>query len=217
MDKKTLNLKKIYNDYRPGILRYLSGMVGAHEAEDLTQEVFAKIGRSLRGFRGESRLSTWIYRIATNAALDRLRSASFKAARSSRHSGDEVEEWTGKKPPAPEGLLMRKEMNQCILKLLEKLPENYRAVVVLKEMEGFTSREISEILGLSLDTVKMRLHRGRARLKKEFQAHCDLYRDNRNELACDLKHEFREFRKSYWPVSFPKGVSRGHEPPGSGR
>lgn len=209
-----MSLQKIYDDFRPGILRYLSGMVGAHEAEDLTQEVFEKVGRSLRGFRGESSLSTWVYRIATNAALDRLRSASFKAASSGGRSGEVVEAWTGKKPPAPEGLLMRKEMNQCILKLLEKLPENYRAAVVLKEMEGFTSREISEILGLSLDAVKIRLHRGRARLKAEFQAHCDLYRDDRNELACDLKTELREFRKSYWLVPFPKRGSRGNEPPG---
>src|SRR4030066_2023807 len=64
--------------YRPAIVRYLSRIVGRLEAEDLAQEVFVKVGRGLPGFRGESRISTWIYRIATNAALDRLPPPPFR-------------------------------------------------------------------------------------------------------------------------------------------
>ena len=61
---------KIYEDFRPRILRYLTRLVGEGEAEDLAQEVFVKIDRGLKTFRGESRISTWIYRIATHAAIE---------------------------------------------------------------------------------------------------------------------------------------------------
>lgn len=209
-----LNFDDIYAAYRPRIHRYLALMVGAGEAEDLTQEVFAKISRALAGYRGEAALSTWVYKIAAHAALDRMRSAPFRADSSTRLQDETPEEKMVARGALPDRQLIRKEMSQCILKLLEKLPEAYRAVVVLKEMEGFRNREIADILGLSLENVKMRLHRGRASLKKEFQDHCDLYRNEQNELACDLKGGLRDFRKSYWPVSFPLRIPKRHEPPG---
>ena len=66
----------IHNTFRPRILRYLGRLVGKHEAEDLAQEVFVKVERGLSRFRGDARFSTWIYRIATNAAVDRMRGVS---------------------------------------------------------------------------------------------------------------------------------------------
>jgi DNA-directed RNA polymerase specialized sigma24 family protein len=78
MDEAILSFDEIHEAYRPKIRRYLARMVGEDEAEDLTQEVFVKIHRALNGFKGDSKLSTWIYRIATNAALDKLRSPSFQ-------------------------------------------------------------------------------------------------------------------------------------------
>jgi len=202
-DGDLLNFDDIHAAYRPRIRRYLALMAGADEAEDLTQEVFVKISRALAGFRGESALSTWIYKIAAHAALDRMRSAPFRANVAARPLDETPEGRMVARGALPDRQLIKKEMNQCILKLLEKLPEAYRAVVVLREMEGFRNREIAEILGLSVENVKVRLHRGRAMLKKEFQDHCDLYRNEQNELACDLKGGLREFRKSYWRVSFP--------------
>src|SRR3990170_8809769 len=77
-EEESMDFDALYIRYRPGIVRYLSRIVGRHEAEYLAQEVFVKVGRGLPGFRGESRISTWIYRIATNAALDRLRKPSFE-------------------------------------------------------------------------------------------------------------------------------------------
>ncbi|MGH7800045.1 MAG: RNA polymerase sigma factor [Thermodesulfobacteriota bacterium] len=79
---------------------------------------------------------------------------------------------------------------------MEKLPENNKTVLVLSELEGLKDHDIVEILGLSLDTVKIRLHRARAKLKKELETHCNFYRDERNELACDLKSAIGEFRKT---------------------
>jgi len=74
MNACKIEFQEIYADFQPKILRYMARMIGEGEAEDITQEVFIKLSHTLKTFRGESSLSTWIYRIATNTALDRLRS-----------------------------------------------------------------------------------------------------------------------------------------------
>ena len=81
-----LDFEKVYEEFHPKILRYLSRMAGEEAAEDIAQEAFTKIDRGLRGFKGESKLSTWVYRIATNAALDRLRSPALKRTFETRRS-----------------------------------------------------------------------------------------------------------------------------------
>ena len=78
MESAEKEFQKIYDDHYPRIVRYLRRLVGDSEAEDVAQEVFVKVHQSLDGFRGESKLSTWIYRIATNTAMDRLKSPSSK-------------------------------------------------------------------------------------------------------------------------------------------
>jgi len=192
-----LDFHSIYKTFHPKIVRYLAHMVGWRDAEDLTQEVFVKVNQALKTFRGESQLSTWIYRIATNTALDKLRSPSFLQTGQKSLSGESISEgeieiidkdaWTGEKAPSVETSVIRKEMNECIRGLVEKLPETYRTVVALSELEGFRDDEIAEILEVSIHTAKIRLHRARARLKKGLEAHCNFYRDERNEFACDLK------------------------------
>ena len=180
--------QEIFYTYQPKIQRYLTRMVGETEAEDLTQEVFVKIGQGLKSFRGLSSLSTWIYKIATNTALDKLRSSSFKNRPTMPESElEDLDTWTGEKKPSAEKQTIKKEMNKCIRDFIEKLPENYRSVMVLSEVEGQKGKEIAEILGISLDTVKIRLHRAKTKLKKELQNHCNFYRDEQNEFACDKK------------------------------
>jgi RNA polymerase sigma-70 factor (ECF subfamily) len=156
-------------------------MVGAYEAEDLTQEVFVRISRALHTFRGESQLSTWVYRIATNAALDKLRDPSYKRFVENRMLDDsevgemEIEDkdvWTGEETLSPEQRLFRKERYKCYRDFIENLPVNYRMVVDLSELGDLAASEIAEILGLSLDVVKIRLHRGRERLLQELKNHC---------------------------------------------
>jgi RNA polymerase sigma-70 factor (ECF subfamily) len=201
MNVDTGTFQTIHDTYRPKLLRYLRRLVGESEAEDLVQEIFVRIDKALVNFRGESSLSTWIYRIATNAALDRLksRSARMDAAGNSVDDGEcgteDRDAWTGEKKPSPETALIRKEMNDCIRDIIDELPTSYRSALALSEMEGFTNQEISEILGVSLDTVKIRLHRARARLKQELEKHCRFYRDERNELACDRKIPTLKFIK----------------------
>jgi RNA polymerase sigma-70 factor (ECF subfamily) len=191
------NFQKIHDDFRPRIMRYLTRMAGEGEAEDLTQEVFAKIDRALKTFRGESALSTWIYQIATNAALDRLRHPSARLGKEQRIPIEDIAEteedreiWTNEQTASSEQRVIRQEMNGCIREIIETLPESYRSVIVLSELEGFKDTEIADILGLSLQAIKIRLHRARIRLKRELKTACIFYRDERNEFACDRKIPF---------------------------
>jgi RNA polymerase sigma-70 factor (ECF subfamily) len=181
MNEVTLEFQKIHDEFRPKIQRYLKRMVGAYEAEDLTQEVFARIYRSLSSFRGESKLSTWIYRIATNAALDRLRDPAFKrivpngppdGAESAEIEVPDQDIWTGEETPSPEQRLFHKQRYECYCDYIKNLPPNYRTVVTLSELGELAANEIAGILGLSLDVVKIRLHRGRVRLLQELKSHC---------------------------------------------
>jgi RNA polymerase sigma-70 factor, ECF subfamily len=203
MSDSELEFQNVHDTFRPKILRYLTRMVGQQEAEDVTQEVFAKIAQALNNFRGESQLSTWVYRIATNAALDRLRTPTFQQMTQRKlldHSGEpDVEDkdaWTGEKTPSSEQQLIQKEMNNCIRNFIENLPENYRTVLVLSELEELKNDDIGQILGLTLETVKVRLHRARAKLKKELETHCSFYHNERDQLACDLKTAFEGFRRA---------------------
>jgi RNA polymerase sigma-70 factor, ECF subfamily len=180
MNEAVLDFQKIHDDFRQKIQRYLIHMVGEYEAEDLTQEVFVRISRALHTFRGESQLSTWIYRIATNTALDRLRDPSFKRIMQSElpndSDADETEAGVGNSCPeetsSPEQQLFLKERFECYCDVIEALPPNYRTIIALSELEELAVNEIAEILGLSLDVVKIRLHRGRVRLLQELKSHC---------------------------------------------
>jgi RNA polymerase sigma-70 factor (ECF subfamily) len=207
MSDHEFEFQEIYETFQPKIYRYLARLVGEYETEDLIQEVFIKVNRSLPRFKGESQLSTWIYRIATNAALDRLRSASFRRNVQTQVPGSaiaattpDIEDknvWSDEKTPLVDQQLIRKEMNDCIKDFIEKLPENYKTVLVLCELEELKNKETANILGISIETVKIRLHRARKKLKKELETHCSFYRDERNELACDLKGAFERFRQVY--------------------
>jgi RNA polymerase sigma-70 factor (ECF subfamily) len=194
MSANEQEFQKIYDIYQPKILRYLSRLAGEHEAEDLTQETFVKVHQGLEKFRGESQLSTWIYRIATNTALDRLRSPSFQRTAQGSLSENLDESkiadrviCTEKKRPLIEQQLIRDEMNDCIRGYIEKLPENYRTVLVLSELEEFKNNEIAEILGVTLDAVKIRLHRAREMLKEELINNCDSYWIEDNEFLPELR------------------------------
>jgi RNA polymerase sigma-70 factor (ECF subfamily) len=90
--------------------------------------------------------------------------------------------------PSVETIAIRQETNECIREFVGRLPESYRTVMVLGEIEGFKDREIAAIVGLSVDAVKIRLHRVNEMLRLELSRGCCFYRDKeRNELACDRK------------------------------
>src|SRR3972149_775128 len=92
MNASELDFQQIYETFQPKIHRYLTRLAGESEAEDLTQETFVKAHRALENFRGESQLSTWIYRIAANTAMDKLRSPSFQQVAQFNLSDDSIED-----------------------------------------------------------------------------------------------------------------------------
>jgi RNA polymerase sigma-70 factor (ECF subfamily) len=204
MDGKT-SFQEIYERFRPGVLRFLSRLVGEEEAEDVAQEVFLRVDRALEGFRGESSLGTWIYRIARNAALDRLRSrpAWLESARQTgTHGTDEDPADVMSRIPDERASLERqmiaKEMNECIRGRIGNLPGSYGEVLVLRELGGMTNAEIASALGVSEGAAKIRLHRARSLLREDLGTHCNLYHDELNELACEPKPASGSIR----PVSF---------------
>ena len=183
MRKKSLDLEQIYQEFYPPIHRYLIRFVGPKEAEDLAQEVFIRAGQSLDSFRNEAQVSTWLYRIATNAAIDRMRQPTYH-----RESGlESIEAELVGDGKSLENDALRQATNECIRGVIDGLPENYRVPVILSELQGLSNLQIADVLGLSLDVVKVRLHRGKARLKQELQNYCHFSRDERNELTCDPK------------------------------
>ncbi|MFA5180502.1 MAG: sigma-70 family RNA polymerase sigma factor [Syntrophales bacterium] len=194
MESAEIRFQQVYDEHQGKIFRYLTRMVEENEAEDLTQEVFVKIGLALDSFRGESSMSTWIYQIATNAALDKLSHPY------NRHAGEkllpveaitETKEdeniWTGELMASTEQRVIRQEMNGCIREIIQMLPETHRSVIVLSELEGLSDAEIADILGLTLPATKIRLHRARVKLRKELTTACIFYRNDRQEFACDRK------------------------------
>lgn len=189
------NFTDIYDEFFPKIKKYLTRLLGENEAEDITQIVFEKVNRNLDTFKGESTLSTWIYRIATNTALDKLKSTSCLRSTVGPLAPlplevietREIAAKTKDKPASPEQKLIRDEMSECIKEFVYRLPPDYSTVIILNELEGFTNKEITEILQISLDSVKIRLHRARTKLKKSLETGCDFYQDDRSELACDRK------------------------------
>ena len=176
-----LDFQSVYDEFRVRIRRYLARLGGTADADDLTQETFARVSQALAGFRREAALSTWIYRIATNAALDRLRSPSSRrmvepalpdGPGPAGAEDQEGEPGTETEARSLEQQLCREERYDCYREYIDGLPPNYRTVVALSELEQLAADEIADILGLSPGVVKTRLHRGRARLLQELKTHC---------------------------------------------
>lgn len=185
------DFQAVHDEFRPKVLGYLRGLLGEHEAEDAAQEVFEKISRTLGSFRGDSKLSTWVFRIATNTAIDRIR------ANPLRTIATDVRELDMTESPSPsvEKSTIKREMNSCIRGVIKQLREDYSTVIMLSDIEGFTDSEIADIIGISIQAAKIRLHRARAKLRAELEKFCTFYRGDDNEFACDLKESFRDFRK----------------------
>jgi RNA polymerase sigma-70 factor (ECF subfamily) len=188
--------RALYDAHAGRIRRYVARIVGDDDAEDVTQEAFARAHRALGTHRGEASVSTWLYRIATNAAVDRLRSAARREADGVRVEDAAPAELLaasggGACGAETDGRVIRKEMSHCILGLVARLPPAHREVILLGELRELSDREIAGTLGITLEAAKMRLHRARAALRKVLEGSCSLYRDERNELACEPREPSR--------------------------
>lgn len=140
------------------------------DARDVVQAAYLSAWRSMHDFAGASRLSTWLHRIVVNTALMRLRSRRRKPEESIdallpefQEDGHHVERFSEWAAPADE-LLERKETRATVRACIERLPENYRTVVILRDIEERSTQEVAEALTLTEAAVKVRLHRARQAL-----------------------------------------------------
>jgi RNA polymerase sigma-70 factor (ECF subfamily) len=140
------------------------------DAEEVTQDVLMKVFRKIEAFRGDAALSSWIYRITFNTAMSRLRTGrAGRAAEQQRpDQGDagnlssEPADWS----TLADDHVLRREMREQLISALTTLPEVYRTPVVLRDIQGLSTEEASEILHVKPQTLKSRLHRGRLILRE---------------------------------------------------
>ncbi len=184
----SLNFDEIHSEYRRPIQSYLLRITQSQAAaEDLTQETFLRVHRSLADFRGDASISTWVYRIATNAARDHFRRKPARETVSSPSDAEVGQRVIDDRTPPPPQAAAQLEMSDCVQRYILRLPPTYRSVLVLYEYQGLKAREIAEVLGCSLQNAKIRLHRARAKLKEAMEAGCQFSYDERNVLVCDGK------------------------------
>lgn len=178
----------IFREFERPIYNYLLGLTqNQADAEDLTQETFIRVYDKLGTFRGEASLSTWVYRVATNASIDHFRSRAHRQAKvtQSLEEPQFQREWVDNNMPAPDHQFSQSQMSDCVQGFIQCLPLSYRTVVLLHDLQGLKVQEISDILNLPLATVKIRVHRARNKLRASLNAGCDLAHDEGNVLVCE--------------------------------
>lgn len=145
------------------------------DAPDLVQEIFIKVFRGIRSFKGDSSLRTWMYRIAVHEASNQRRwwrrhaerEVALDAETGGEDEGLSLLETLAAAGDSPFDAAAQNELRMQVEAALREVPEPYRTTVVLRDIEGFAYEEIAEILDVQLGTVKSRLMRGRARLKEQ--------------------------------------------------
>ena len=160
----------------------LRHMKNREDAEEVTQDVLMKVYRKIGAFRGDSALSSWIYRITFNTAMSRLRAHRGERAAeqerdralAARQSSDDGTARTSADPAdwshMPDEELLRFELRRAVEAAVRELPEIYREPVILRDFEGLTTEEASTRLKVKDQTLKSRLHRGRLLLRERLQA-----------------------------------------------
>jgi len=161
--------EELVRRYQRPIVAYVYRMVGDYDAAlDLAQEVFIKVYNSLERYRPEYKFSTWVYRIAHNAAIDHLRRAGgFRTEdlETEGEGGRTYEKPLASAAPSPEQESERRERRAEIEEVVQALPPAYRELIVLRHAHDFSYDEIAEVTGLPLGTVKNRIFRAREAMR----------------------------------------------------
>lgn len=160
--RDTVAFAEFVREFEPRIAALLSRLLDdPRDVEEATQDTFIQAWRNLDGFRGDAAVFTWLYRIATNTALMRLRRR--------RHHTVHIDDL--RDSPEPNGtdiasaVVARLEVVDAVRAALALLPPDQHVVVALRDIEGLSNAEVADLLGVMVSTVKTRLHRGRARLR----------------------------------------------------
>ncbi len=155
--------------YQPRVLRFGVKMCGDPEdAGDIAQETLLVMARSLREFRGEASVSTWLYTIARSFCIKKRRRSKFAPAHEESLEGLEDARRDGLADPAPgpEQTAFGREVESALAAAIDALDPDQREVLVLRDIEGLTAPEVAQVIGLSVDAVKSRLHRARLAVRQ---------------------------------------------------
>lgn len=179
-----LSFEALARELSQSLLRYLQRCVGDRTvADDLLQETLIRIARGLSDFAGRASVKTWAFSIATRVVSDHFRAPD---RRIQIVDVDEATDLADTDRAIDERVVVD-EMNACVRQVIDSLPEDYRAALVLHDLEDLNAQQVAEICGCSLATAKIRIHRGRHRLRKALQLQCEFYRDGDNVIRCDRK------------------------------
>lgn len=166
-DRVEQGFEDIVDQYGDFVYNLTYRILGNHaDAEEAAQDAFLAAYRNFHRFRGESKVSTWLYRIATNAALMKLRKDRNKR-RLTQTGYDDME--LASPGEGPEKLALNSELRSRLEEGLELLPPNLKTAVVLRDVQGLSNEEAAEVLKISVSSLKARLHRGRVLLRKHLQ------------------------------------------------
>lgn len=166
--------------YKDGIYNYIWRMISNRDdVEDLTQEVFVRAFASIKSFRRESNLRTWLYRIATNLCVDRYRRAGLEKQiliPLEREDQDDDQSRSVEFPDSsydPQRIYEQTELQMEVHRALIKLPDKLRSAILLYDLEGMSYEEIAETVGCPVGTVKSRLFNGRMQLRELLRPYMD--------------------------------------------
>ncbi|WP_019244580.1 MULTISPECIES: RNA polymerase sigma factor SigW [Bacillus] len=162
---------EIVEIYKDKVFQLCYRMLGnRHEAEDMAQEAFVRAFVNIHSFNIKLKFSTWLYRIATNLCIDRIRKKKPDYYLDAEVAGTDGLNMYSQVPGdtlLPEDEVESLELHERIQKEITQLPEKYRTVIVLKYIEELSLKEIGEILDMPIGTIKTRIHRGREALRKQ--------------------------------------------------
>jgi len=164
--------------YEKSVFRLAFRMLGnTSDAEDLAQEVFVQVFKSIESFRGDSKVSTWLYRITVNLSHNRNK---YQARRHSQQhqeldetgpsAADAASGWTAGQVSRPDQQILGLELERIVEACLGELEPEFREVLILRDLEGLSYEEVALLLDLHQGTLKSRLHRARAELKRKVEA-----------------------------------------------
>jgi RNA polymerase sigma-70 factor (ECF subfamily) len=181
-DKAAFDL--LVSKYQRKIFRLLSRLIrDAAEVEDVAQEAFIKAYRALPNFRGDSAFYTWLYRIAINTAKNHLVSQGRRAPTSTETEIEDAETFDDgehlRDLNTPEAMLASRQVADAVNRAVERLPEDLRTAVVLRELEGLSYEEIAETMNCPIGTVRSRIFRAREAIAEELRPVLSTTKDKR--------------------------------------